>query len=136
MKRLVTIGATLFFTSFCLDALGVDYKEGSEYLLEPVGARSAGMGEGSVAVLDGANTSFWNPGAIAFIEDLHLTYQYNLWFSVDDWFKDVNIQYLAMMCKINHSHTVGGFYHRENFRKVIGMPGLSLIHISEPTRPY
>lgn len=51
-----------------------DYKGDSEWLLQPAGARGAAMGAGMAAVIDNANTVFWNPGGAAFLRGINFAH--------------------------------------------------------------
>ena len=53
-----------------------DYKGEREWMLRPMSARGAGMGNGLVALLDGANTVFWNPAGLAFINGIGFSHTY------------------------------------------------------------
>ena len=53
-----------------------DYRGAREWLMQPSSARCGGMGGGAVAIVDNANTVFWNPGGTVFLNGLNLSYTY------------------------------------------------------------
>jgi len=53
-----------------------DYEGGRDWMILPPSARAAGMGRALVAIVDNANTVFWNPGGITFLEGLNISYNY------------------------------------------------------------
>ncbi len=53
-----------------------NYRGAREWLMQPSSARCAGIGEGTVAIIDNANTVFWNPGGTPFLSGLNLSYTY------------------------------------------------------------
>ena len=74
----------LIFFSNTLYSASAEYKNKAapkkmySWMLIPVSARGAGIGQGIVAIVNNANTVFWNPGGIAFLEDnICVSYSYN-----------------------------------------------------------
>ena len=61
--------SSLLCTSFALaDDVGRGGDAGA-FVRIGLGARAMGMGGGSVAIIDGANTAYYNPGGLGFIEN-------------------------------------------------------------------
>ena len=78
----------------------------AEFLSHGVGARALGMGSAFVAIADDATATYWNPAGLTKVKKHSFSAMYSDTFSTGD----------------------GSWLSR-------GLV-LSLIHISEPTRPY
>lgn len=67
-------------------------QEGSaigQFLKIPVDARSAAMGEASVAVVSDASAMYWNPAGLARLDNLSLMFTHTFWFA------DINHDFIA-----------------------------------------
>ena len=79
MKKLLDIILKILINTTILILILADlifpgnYKGERDYLLHPLSARSAALGGGSVAVIDNANTVFWNPGGVVFLKGIHIS---------------------------------------------------------------
>ena len=90
-----------------------DYTGEREWMLRPMSARGAGMGSGLVAILDNANTVFWNPTGLAFINEINFSYNYDSFNSllVDT---DIRIKNISFNTKIKSVFSIGlntGYYY-------------------------
>jgi hypothetical protein len=64
----------LFFYNERIYSAKYDGERG--WMLRPNSARGAALGNGLVALLDGANTVFWNPAGLVFINEIGFSYTY------------------------------------------------------------
>jgi len=78
-KRLMIILNIIILLIFFYNTLySAEHKGGYLWMLLPVSARGAGIGQGVAAIIDNANTVFWNPGGVGFLDDsLCINYSYN-----------------------------------------------------------
>ena len=78
------------------------------WMLLPVSARGAGIGQGVVAIVDNANTVFWNPGGVGFLDDnLCINYSYNPLSGLEYWsFRD-EFHTFAVNTKISKNIVTG-----------------------------
>jgi len=95
-----------------------DYSGEREWILRPMSARAAGMGNGLVALLDGANTVFWNPAGLAFINGIGFshTYYYNSFNRLVD-ITDIRNENTSFNTMIKGAFTIGlniSYYYNHN----------------------
>lgn len=70
-------------------------------------SRSGAMGEAGVALSPDANSTFWNPAKLAFVEDdLELSLSYSPW--LRQLVNDMSLAYLSGYKRISKRQTVGG----------------------------
>lgn len=77
----------LIFLNFGFSAAQFDYgfdfskvgSSGLQFLKIGVGARECAMGEAGIAISQDANSVFWNPGGLAYVENLQVYFSYNQW---------------------------------------------------------
>lgn len=74
---------------------------GMSWLNMPLGARAAGMGYAQVAVANDAGAFFWNPGAMAFTEDLQFFAHRT------NWIADINLNAAAISYNTGRYGVVG-----------------------------
>jgi hypothetical protein len=68
-------------------------------------ARSGGMGEAGVAISPDANSAYWNPSKLAFIEEpSNATLSYSPW--MRQIFPDVNLGYLSYYKRLDDRNTI------------------------------
>jgi len=69
-------------------------------------ARSGGMGEAGVALSPDANSAYWNPAKLAYVEEpSSITLSYSPWMRTV--FPDVNLAYLSFFKKLDDRNTIG-----------------------------
>ena len=82
-------------------------------------SRAGAMGDAGTALGPYANSVYWNMSILNFAEERSaMSLSYTPW--LRQLTNDIHLSYLSGYYKVNDQHVVG----------------LSLIHISEPTRPY
>ncbi len=101
MKFILKILSTL--TLFIASAVqaqwdyGFDFSKagsaGLQYLKIGAGARESGMGEAAICLSRGANSIFWNPSGIAYVNGGEASFSYNRWL--------LNIDHSAMAVAMN-----------------------------------
>lgn len=74
---------------------------GMSWLNMPLGSRAAGMGYAQVAVANDAGAFFWNPGAMAFTEDLQFFAHRT------NWIADINLNAAAISYNTGRYGVVG-----------------------------
>ena len=69
-------------------------------------SRSGGMGDAGVAISPDANSNFWNPSKLAFMEDDNsVSVSYSPW--LRNFVPDMNLSYLSFAHRINERNSVG-----------------------------
>ena len=72
----------------------------ADFLLINVGARAAGMGGAFTAVSEGANSTFWNPAGLSYVEHDEVILGY---FS---WYQDIKMNHASYAHNINEKTTI------------------------------
>lgn len=68
-------------------------------------ARSGGLGEGGVAISPDANSAFWNPAKLAFVDaPQNVSLSYSPW--MRQIFPDVNLAYMSFYNKLDDRNTI------------------------------
>jgi len=97
-----------------------DYSGIREWMMKPPSARAAGMGRALVAIVDNANTVFWNPGGITFLEGLNISYNYEP--KNNNWTHYCNkIHNISLVKKIKNKFTIGFNFRREYEYRLSGL---------------
>ncbi len=71
----------------------------ADFLLINVGARAAGMGGAYTAVSDGANSTFWNPAGLTYVENKEVVIGH---FS---WYQDIKMNHASFAHSMNEKVT-------------------------------
>ena len=105
-KSIIVILNIIILTSIFIDRLySSDYKGYSDWLLQPESARGAAMGRALVAIVDNANTVFWNPGGAAFLKGVNFTFHYDTYKDKKNVFVDIDskLPYLSFAMKLKEN---------------------------------
>ncbi|RZA03179.1 MAG: type IX secretion system outer membrane channel protein PorV [Sphingobacteriaceae bacterium] len=69
-------------------------------------SRSGGLGDAGVAITPDANSNFWNPSKLAFIEDDNMvSVSYSPW--LRNFVPDMNLSYLSFAHRVNERNSIG-----------------------------
>jgi len=69
-------------------------------------ARSGSMGEAGVALSPDANSAYWNPAKLAFVDEpTNVSLSYSPW--MRSVFPDVNLAYLSVLHRLDDRNTIG-----------------------------
>ncbi len=75
----------------------------AEFLLIAPDARSVGMGETFVSIVDDVYACYWNPAGLSQLEGLNIGYSHNF------WFMDFNFDSFAFSYSLGNSGAIGGY---------------------------
>ncbi|MHA1343740.1 MAG: PorV/PorQ family protein [Promethearchaeota archaeon] len=96
-----------------------DYTGVRGWMIHPQSARAAGMGRGLVAIVDNANTVFWNPGGVTFLNGLNISYNYKP--SKDNRYIDYKLHDISIIKKLKNKYIIGFNFRREYEYKSSGL---------------
>ena len=126
MKHLYLFTACISLSTFCVAQTTSFNTNGSKnnaittavpFLTISPDARSGGLGDNGVALSPDANSSYWNPSKLAFIEDSK-----DLSLSYSPWMRriasDVNLAYLSFANRLDDRNTIGASLRYFNLGKV------------------
>jgi len=112
-KNRIIVGLTLFLTVSLLlfvstSSAGIFSREnagttGATFLKIEAGARPVAMGGAFVAVADDANTTYWNPAGLAWLEEREITAMHN------EWLEDIRYEFLGYAQPIKSDRRAQGF---------------------------
>lgn len=116
MKKLISVLfiQSVFLVILCNSIYAEDFRGGREWMLRTVSAQGAALGRGIVAVIDNANTVFWNPGGTVFLNGLSCSYN-NDYFNTENLHKTIRINSISFVTRLKNKYSIGlnGIYHRK-----------------------
>lgn len=86
----------------------------ADFLLINVGARAAGMGGAYTAVTEGANSTFWNPAGLTYVENDEVIIGY---FS---WYQDIKMNHASYAHNMNEKLTLAASINYLNYGHIDG----------------
>lgn len=110
----ITINLIILLTLFSDALFPSKYKGDRFWLMRPPSARTAGMGEALVSIVENANTVFWNPGGIVFLNSYNFSYSYDPYTMISSKGKS-EIQSASFCIKFKKSFTSGFNFRYFNF---------------------
>ena len=117
IKLIRIIFIQVFFLVILYNALYAEKFRGRrEWMLRTVSARGAALGRGLVAIIDDANTVFWNPGGTAFLDGFSFSYN-NDYFNSNILNKTIRLNSFALVTRFKNKYSIGfnGIFQKEKY---------------------
>ena len=90
-----------------------------DWMILPPSARAAGMGRALVAIVDNANTVFWNPGGVTFLDGLNISYNYKP--SKENRYIDNKLYDISLIKKLKNKYIIGFNFRHDYEYRLIGL---------------
>lgn len=90
MKRLIMLIVLVLLAGTASAEFSKVGSAGAQFLKIAVGSRYQAMGEASVAIVDDAYASYWNPAGLSEIENTTVS------FTTVDWLLDIDLNYVSL----------------------------------------
>jgi len=110
-RRIIRLGTFLlifilaqFFTvnsTYCFLGEGARGTTGANFLKVGIGARASGMGGAFVGIADDATSIYWNTAGLSQLSQQEIVFVHQ------NWYQDVNFEYLGYSIPLATNHTLG-----------------------------
>ncbi len=88
-------------STYCFSGEGARGTTGANFLKVGIGARASGMGGAFVGIADDATSIYWNTAGLSQLSQQELVFVHQ------NWYQDVNFEYLGYSIPVSSKHTLG-----------------------------